>query len=224
MSRGICAGGCVLAIIMTDQSVIKRRGDNQRPMGNMDQKTARQKNILEAARKVLLAADSANVTMESIAREAGVAKGTLFLYYPGKTALLAAVYSDLTKSFVSGLESIRDSGLRVEKLLRSAVKALVEHLAGKNALMDILGEKHRRRPCAKAPVILGALKTILEKCAADGLLTLEDPLYAASALFGLCRGSLAYSRGPGRSLSPADKAARVLEIYLYGLRARDKII
>jgi len=203
----------------------------------MPLKISKQKAILKAARKVLLAADSADVTMESIAREAGVAKGTLFLYYPSKDALLAAVHTDLTKAFVAELVSIMNHGSGGEQLLRCAVKALIEHLARKTVLMDALGERHRcglhgslaakshggnlkLARAAKVPAILGALRSILEKCAADGLITLEDPLYAASALFGLCRGSLAYSRGPGRSLSSANKAQRVINIYLYGLRRK----
>ena len=184
-------------------------------------KASKQRSILQAARKLLLAADSADVTMDSVAREAGVAKGTLFLYYPSKAALFSAVHEDLTKAFVAHLVSIRDSGSRGEELLRGAVKALVEHLVRKTVLMDALGEKHLcRPPGARATPILGALVSILEKCAADGLITIEDPLYAASALFGLCRGSLAYSRGPGRSLSSADKAKRIINIYLNGVRRK----
>jgi len=185
----------------------------------MPLKTTKQRSILQAARRLLLAANSADVTMDSIAREAGVAKGTLFLYYPSKAALFAAVHADLTKAFVAHLLSIRDCGSRGEELLRGAVKALVEHLARKTVLMDALGEKHVCRPPGnRATPILGALASILEKCAADGLITLEDPMYAASALFGLCRGSLAYSRGPGRSLSSAEKGERIINIYLNGLR------
>lgn len=187
----------------------------------MPLKISKQRAILQAARKLLLAADSADVTMDSIAREADVAKGTLFLYYPSKAALFAEVHADLTKAFVAQLVSIRDRGSRGEELLRGAVKALIEHLARKTVLMDALGEKHRcRPPGARATPILAALAGILEKCAADGLITLKDPLYAASALFGLCRGSLAYSRGPGRSLSAADKMERVTDIYLHGLRRK----
>ncbi|MCX5785476.1 MAG: TetR/AcrR family transcriptional regulator [Elusimicrobia bacterium] len=193
----------------------------------MKVKILKQKTILEAARRVLAASDPAGATMDRIAAEAGVAKGTLFLYYPSKDALLAAVHSDLMKTFVADLESVRDSGLRGEALLRAAVKSVVEHLARKTGLMDALGEK---RPgtgggCppqlrAKKPAVLGALKDILEKCAADGLVTLEDPLYMASALFGLCRGSFAYARGAGRTLSAGEKTDRVIAIYLDGIRRK----
>ena len=193
----------------------------------MKNKAMKQKAILEAARRVLAASDPAAATMDRIAAEAGVAKGTLFLYYPSKDALLAAVYSDLMQTFVAGLESVRDSGLRGEVLLRAAVRSVVEHLARKTGLMDALGEKRPGlgKGChsqlrAKAPAVQGTLKDIIEKCAADGLLTLEDPLYMASALFGLCRGSFAYARGAGRTLSAGEKTDRVVEIYLNGVRRK----
>ena len=193
----------------------------------MKPKASKRKIILEAARRVLAASDPAHATMDRIAAEAEVGKGTLFLYYPGKDALFAAVHANLMESFASDLKAIRDSKLRGSALLRAGVRSVVEHMERKTGLMDALGEKRdgpggvcRRHPRAKAPVILGVLKDILEKCAADGLITLKDPLYMASALFGLCRGSFAYARGAGRTLSAAEKTSRVMEIYLNGIRSR----
>lgn len=187
----------------------------------MAPKISKQRTILEAARKVLSAADPHDVTMETVAAEAGVAKGTLFLYYPSKDALFAAVHSDLMNSFVSSLEAIRDSGQRGEKLLAAAVHTLVEHLARKTGLMEALGERTRHsslKTANKIPKAQGVLRDILGKCAEDGLLRLEDPFYTASALFGLCRGSRAYARGKGRSLTAAEKTKRVLDIFLDGIR------
>lgn len=186
----------------------------------MKDRTTKQRSILEAARRVL-AADPAAATMDRIAKEAGVAKGTLFLYFSGKAALIAAVRADLMNSFIADLETVRGSGLRGEELLRAAVASVVGHFDRKTGMMDALGEKPAS--CAgvtraKAPAVLAALRDIIEKCAADGLITLEDPLYMASALFGLCRGSRAYLRGAGRALSVREKTDRVVRIYLDGVR------
>lgn len=193
----------------------------------MKTKISKKQVILEAARRVLAQSGSADATMDRIAAEAGVAKGTLFLYYPSKNALFTAVRSGLMKTFVSGLESVRDSGLHGEALLRAAVKSVVEHLDRKTGLMDALGEKRAgpgggctKQHREKLPVVLSTLKEILEKCAVDGLVTLEDPLYMASALFGLCRGSFAYARGAGRALSSCEKTDRVVRIYLHGVRRK----
>ncbi len=187
----------------------------------MTPKIHKKKAILEAVRRVLTTSAPAAATMDHIAAEAGVAKGTLFLYYPSKEALFSAVYADLMTAFVSKLESVRDSGLRGEELLSAAIISVVEHMDSKAGIMDALNENRPGGACArgpkvKAPVILATLSDILQKCAADGLIRLKDPLYMASALFGLCRGSFSYSRGPGRALPLTEKTARIMDIYLHG--------
>jgi hypothetical protein len=63
-----------------------------------------------------------------------------------------------------------------------------------------------------------AIASALELCARGGLMELEDPLFSASALFGLCRGSNHYARAAGRNLPVQERARRITGIFLNGTR------
>jgi AcrR family transcriptional regulator len=51
-------------------------------------KRVRRESILAAAERVVIARGYAEASMDQVAREAGMAAGTLYLYFPGKEALL----------------------------------------------------------------------------------------------------------------------------------------
>lgn len=53
------------------------------------QKIARREAILQAARQVFLSGSPFQATIETVAREANISKGTVYLYFSGKEALLA---------------------------------------------------------------------------------------------------------------------------------------
>src|SRR3990170_8026576 len=60
-----------------------------------DQKLARREAILAAARKVFARKGFEGSTIVDIAREAGVASGTVYLYYASKLDLFAALNAQL---------------------------------------------------------------------------------------------------------------------------------
>lgn len=70
---------------------LHRRG--QEPFSRRDP-DERRRSILEAARTALAAGDYHTVTMDDVARAAGVAKGSLYLHFPNKEQLFQAVVGD----------------------------------------------------------------------------------------------------------------------------------
>jgi AcrR family transcriptional regulator len=69
-----------------------------RPLRRRLQPEARKREIVEAAER-LLQADGARVRVEDVVREAGVAKGTFFLYFPTWDDLLETVRQRLVSEF-----------------------------------------------------------------------------------------------------------------------------
>jgi AcrR family transcriptional regulator len=61
----------------------------------LEQKAARREAILAAGRKVFARKGFDGTTIVDIAREAGVASGTVYLYYASKVDLFAALYAQL---------------------------------------------------------------------------------------------------------------------------------
>jgi AcrR family transcriptional regulator len=70
---------------MTGQSVERARRAKRRVVAEF-----RHTAILEAARRVFAAKGFDGACVEDIARQAGVAKGTIYLYYPSKSSIYSA--------------------------------------------------------------------------------------------------------------------------------------
>lgn len=61
--------------------------------------------ILQAARRVVQASSVAALTLDAVAREAGVSKGGLLYHFPSKDALLAGMIEQLVESFDADLHA-----------------------------------------------------------------------------------------------------------------------
>ncbi len=190
-----------------------------------EQKKENELQILKAATRVLAAGGFDALTLDQVAKETGVAKGTLFLYYRNKEELVLAVFSAMAESLGKTLASVTSSGLQPEERLRKIVLTLLEHFDKKRDITGYSGglplagpnkEKLRAGFAANMAAIAAALKL----CAEGGLLDLDDPLFSASALFGLCRGSNSYARSAGRSLPLNERARRITGIFLNGTRKK----
>ncbi len=187
------------------------------------QKRGKELEILQAATRVLAAGGFEALTMDLVAKEARVAKGTLFLYYRHKEDLVLAVFSAMAETLGKTLAALSASGLPPEKLLQRIVYALLEHFDKKRDITGYSGglplagpnkEALRARFAANMEAIAAALKL----CVNGGLLELDDPLFSASALFGFCRGSNSYARAAGKSLPVEERARRIAGIFLNGTR------
>ncbi len=189
------------------------------------QKQEKELEIVRAATRVLEQRGFDALTMEEVAREAGLAKGTLFLYYKHKEDLILAVFSAMAETLGQTLGAIAAAELAPEEMLNRTVHALLVHFDKKRDITGYSGglplagpskEALRSRFAANMQAIAAALKL----CAGGGLLELEDPLFSASALFGLCRGSNSYARAAGHKLSVEERARRITGIFLNGTRKK----
>jgi AcrR family transcriptional regulator len=187
------------------------------------EKRKRELAIVQAATRVLSARGFDVFTMEDVAKEAGVAKGTLFLYYRKKEDLVQAVFSAMAENFGKTLSTLDASELPPDKLLDGVILALLSHFDGKRDMTGYSGGLPLAGPRKEAlrsrfAGNLQAIAAILARCTRGGLLNLEDPLFCASALFGLCRGSNTYARAIGRTLPLHERARRIKKIFLTGTR------
>ncbi|MGN9840653.1 TetR/AcrR family transcriptional regulator [Nonomuraea sp. H19] len=78
--------------------------------------------LLDAAAEVLLSEGAESLTLEAVARRAGVSKGGLFYHFPTKQALVAAMVERLTTAFDLALAQAGD---RPGDYLRAYVEATI---------------------------------------------------------------------------------------------------
>lgn len=94
------------------------------------QKTARRDAILAAARKVFAREGYEGATIADIAKEAGVAAGTVYLYYASKTDLFAALHAQFFHAIQTALieaEAPPDVGRGTRARIRAVFEACANH-------------------------------------------------------------------------------------------------
>jgi TetR/AcrR family fatty acid metabolism transcriptional regulator len=97
----------------------------------------RTREILAAARKLLERRGPEAMTMEEIAADAGVAKGTLYLYFQSKDDLIQALITRVGENILQDVEaSLEAPGTPPEKLIRM-VSVLLEYLNRERLLFPI---------------------------------------------------------------------------------------
>jgi AcrR family transcriptional regulator len=185
----------VLNGILTNQSVITDMPPaTPRPV--VRDPDAKKRQILEAARRLLIERDFSDIVLDDIAKRAGVAKGTLFLYFKSKEELFSAAISDLSDGLGLELEALSRAGAQGKELLVAAARVILNHF---DRNRDFMGLGAGRMPCCgarsreklqekyRANHVL--LRRILALASKDQGRSIKDEEYAAAAFIGLCRSA-----------------------------------
>ena len=103
--------------------------------------------IIASAGELMLKHGFRGTSMEAIARAAGVAKPTLYAYFPDKDAVFMALANDLIagwrQSFLAALDGDGDIVQRVARALIAKHKAAMLLLAGSPHAGELYGEHDR---------------------------------------------------------------------------------
>ncbi len=97
----------------------------------------RTREIIAAARQVIAGREWEGITMEEIAQAAGVAKGTVYLYFQGKEDLLRSLLSQVGENLLKDLQAVTASGLSPWEKLARAVSVHLEYLERERALFPL---------------------------------------------------------------------------------------
>lgn len=103
-----------------------------------DEKADRSAALVAAARELLSGKEYAAVSVAAIARRAGVAKGTVFLYFPTKEALGLAVLGELLGDWAADLRERLD-GLERPASPSTVAAAARRSLDDRGGLLRLLG-------------------------------------------------------------------------------------
>lgn len=93
---------------------------NRKRARSEDEKEARKGAILAAAREMIAESGFDGVTMSGLAKRAGLAKGTLYLYVRTKEELFLLLYVAAMQDYVARFEAITDPDRLAEEMTRHA--------------------------------------------------------------------------------------------------------
>jgi TetR/AcrR family transcriptional regulator of autoinduction and epiphytic fitness len=200
---------------------------------------AKQARTINAAQRLFLERGYLGTSMEAVAHEAGVSKQTLYVYYPGKAELFAAVLRDLSVERAGEPLELRPELARPADLdaLRSALREVLDRVARAMfqpeyiALLRVIIAEVPRAPdlgelfrSAVSDRTINHIADVLHAAAAARLVRVTDPPQAATLLVGplvlrVVRDALLVP--PGAMAAPdADDLDEVIDLFLLGVSPR----
>jgi AcrR family transcriptional regulator len=94
----------------------------------------RTREILAAARNLMLSRGVEAVTMEEVAAAAGVAKGTVYLYFKGKEDLIQALISQVGENILADIEAVVEASGSPPEKMQQVASLLLDYLMRERAL------------------------------------------------------------------------------------------
>ena len=162
----------------------------------------RREELLDAAQQLFLDKGIGATSIDDIASAAHVAKGTFYLYFPSKEALLAALQDRFITTFCTRLEAAmeRCGSDRWRPRLQAWVKTVIEGYLEQVPLHDVIfheTQPYDRHAMSNNPVV-DQLTKLLSEGAKAGAWISESPRSTAIMFFHALHGGVdaAIADGP----------------------------
>jgi AcrR family transcriptional regulator len=168
--------------------------------------------ILEIAKRAFTRS-GANISLDDVARQAGVGAGTLYRHFPTRDSLLEAVYRTEVEKLAAAEPEFAESLSPVEAL-RAWMLLFVDYIATKQliapALNNIVGGPSKLFE-STGTQIKGAINALVKRAIENGDIRPDlDPLDLLRALIGVSN----VASGP----DSAESAKRLVHILILGSR------
>jgi AcrR family transcriptional regulator len=153
----------------------------------------KRQSIILAARELFTAVGYESTTIARVAGEAGVAVGTVYLYFKNKYDLLLAVKADWEEEVTSALMQSELKAIPFHRRVRPIIEAAFDICARNTEMVQLMGMQaamigeHRPDP---NPPVYAAMKAFLDEGRAAGAVRGVDTKAAAVLAYGMFNGAL----------------------------------
>jgi AcrR family transcriptional regulator len=193
-------------------------------------KEFRRNEILEAACDVVGEQGIGEISMERIAQQAGVAKGTLYLYFENKDALLESTLEFAFQGFIQNCRTAADGAVGFTDKIRAIGASILESTAEQRAFGRVLQEHPELGPEGLSAFsermreqitpFVEFVAGIFEAGTRDGEFRDIDGMSAARLFLNLMRGlALQQIREPDPG-SALEEFEALLDVFFYGVAAK----
>lgn len=193
--------------------------------------TDKRERILRAAIKVFARKGFYDTRVSEIAKAAGVADGTIYLYFENKDAVLISIFEDRITKLIAVLRREVDEAQTFEEKLRIVVERQLGLLEGQRDLAEVvtvnLRQSSKLLKQYAAPLFTEYLELIASVIALGQREGIVDPALSprvvATGLWGALDGiALTWALG-GKATRPEALrrgASQIASVFLDGVRAR----
>lgn len=181
----------------TSQNSLKTNNGHRAP--TRAEQPPKRERILAAALKLFAHEPYQAVTMDRVAQAAGVAKGTLYLYFPSKDALYLGILSDGLDTAYRTYQSSADPKQPVVERMRRSIAVMVEFYDQRRDFLQFFATEEPRLAEARNRIIEGSRErgfnffaSLIEEGIRTGVFAPVDPRLATFAIQGSIRSLLLY--------------------------------
>lgn len=190
-----------------------------------ERRAQRRKTIVESAARLFAQDGYAGCEMERVAADAGIAKGTLYLYFPGKQELFFACVdwgmSWMQQTVRAAAETVADPFERIAIAVRAYLEFFEEHPEYVELVIQeraIFRDRKQSTYFEYRAANIGYWQDLYRQLIADGRLRTDLPVERITDTIGsLLYGTMFTNRFMGRSVSLDEQYAALLEIMFRGL-------
>lgn len=164
-------------------------------------------------------------SMDSIADELLMTKGSLYYYFKDKEDILFAIHDRALDHTLAELERVRGIDTcacqRLEALVAAHIQIMVEGFYGTGLALEFgaLSPARLKKVIDKRDRYELGLRDLVAEGIRSGCLREVDPKLAGFAVFGAINWIARWYQ-PGGTLQPRDLAASFLDLFMSGLRAK----
>jgi TetR/AcrR family transcriptional regulator, fatty acid metabolism regulator protein len=188
-------------------------------------RTSKRERILRGAVEVFARAGYFNAKVSEIAKTAGVADGTIYLYFDGKEDLLVTIFREHTRNYLQSLQHELATVSQPEQRLRIAIRHHLESLGSDRALAVVYQVELRHSlkfmslfSQEEVADYLDLLRRSVESGQKDGLFRRSlHPQLVAKAIFGILDEMVTSWMLSEKEYPLADQAEQVADLVLSGL-------
>jgi AcrR family transcriptional regulator len=193
-------------------------------------RTERRQAILETAARLFAQEGYTGCDMERLAAELGIAKGTLYLYFPGKQELFFSCVdwgmSHMQEAVRAAAQSVADPYLQIARAIRAYLAFFEEHPEYVELLIQERAMfKDRKRPTyfEYRDANRGYWRDLYTQLIADGQLRADlPPDRIVDTIGSLLYGTMFTNHFIGRSVTLDEQYRALLEIIFRGILSDDQ--
>lgn len=188
--------------------------------------TNKRERILRSAVEVFARTGYFNAKVSEIAREAGVADGTIYLYFQGKEDLLLTIFRENARGYLSALRDELANLDRAADRIRLAIRFQLEKLGSDRAMAVVFQVELRqslkfmsRLSHEEVADYLNLLRSIVEQGQKESIFRTEiHPQLAAKAIFGILDEMVTSWILSEKEYRLEDQADQIADFVLHGLQ------
>jgi len=162
-------------------------------------------------------------SMERLAQAAGVAKPTLYHYFPSKDTILLEIHRQFIEPLIARHELRLTTALRPRQLLLEAMGDILELMETHRGHVRVFFEHHRELPIDKHDEVKARrdhyeslLEQVIQKGVEEGEFRSLDKRLATLAVFGMCNWAYQWFNPLG-ALRPREVAYLMWDILERGI-------